>query len=135
LGRARERLVVRDQRLQSLEPGSDDDVPFSVERGIVPIPRGDAAKGEDVYGVACAYCHGAAHTGVGRLGVAVSILPEDTNLEHMALSLRLQRIVFIEKVRHGSFLGYGGDMPPFSLEQLSDEELSNLLEFLAITGE
>ena len=33
-------------------------------------------------------------------------------------------------VRHGGFLGYGGEMPPFSVEKLSDAELADLIEYL-----
>jgi len=62
-------------------------------------------------------------------------LPEDTLAEHAGYSLRSQRLVFIEKIRHGLFLGYGGDMPPFSKEQLSDAEISDVLEALGVFGE
>ena len=55
--------------------------------------------------------------------------------EALGYSERLIRLVFIEKVRHGPFLGYGGTMPPFSMETLSDEGLADLLEALAVTGE
>jgi thiosulfate dehydrogenase len=41
-------------------------------------------------------------------------------------------LVFIEKVRHGGFLGYGGLMPPFSLEAMTDAELGALLSFLGL---
>jgi thiosulfate dehydrogenase len=40
--------------------------------------------------------------------------------------------VFVEKTRHGGFLGYGGTMPPFSLNVLSDEDLADLLTFLRL---
>jgi thiosulfate dehydrogenase len=43
--------------------------------------------------------------------------------------------VFIEKVRHGGFLGYGGDMPPYSLEVLPDATVSDLLEALGVLGQ
>ncbi|HEX2730044.1 MAG TPA: c-type cytochrome [Polyangiaceae bacterium] len=121
--------------LASLRPVTTTAVPFTVVRDIQPLERGDASRGEPLYTVACSYCHGLAHTGVGRLRDSVSLLPEQTNMEHASLSKRLQRIVFIEKVRHGSFLGYGGDMPPFSEEVLNDSELADVLEYLAVTGE
>jgi thiosulfate dehydrogenase len=124
-----------DAYLESLEPGPTEDVAFSVVRRIEPIARGDAERGEELYATSCGYCHGAAHTGAGRLSERVTILPEETNAEHAELSLRVQRIVFIEKVRHGAFLGYGGDMPPFSLEVLSDAELADILEFMGVLGE
>jgi thiosulfate dehydrogenase len=121
--------------LSSLEPGSAKAAPFSVVRDILPLERGDAARGEGLYAIACGYCHGSAHTGNGRLSDNTPILPEDTNAEHADLSPRLQRLVFIEKVRHGAFLGYGGDMPPLSLEVLSDAELADVLEYMQVVGE
>ena len=39
-------------------------------------------------------------------------------------------LVVIEKVRHGRFFDIGGVMPPFSLESLSNAQLSDLLAFL-----
>jgi len=43
--------------------------------------------------------------------------------------------VFTEKIRHGLFLGYGGVMPPFSREVLSDQDVSDLLEALGVIAE
>ena len=75
------------------------------------------------------------HTGAGQLSASIPILPDDTLAAHPppTYSPRLQRLVFIEKTRHGLFLGYGGDMPPFSLETLPDASLSDILEALAGT--
>jgi thiosulfate dehydrogenase len=47
----------------------------------------------------------------------------------------VQRLIFIEKIRHGRFLGYGGEMPPFSSELLSDADVADVLEYLSILGE
>lgn len=121
--------------LTSLEPGTAKAAPFTVVRDILPIERGQAESGEGLYAIACGYCHGSIHTGAGRSSDSTPILPEDTIAEHPSLSPRLQRLVFIEKVRHGAFLGYGGDMPPFSLEVLSDAELSDVLEYMSVLGE
>jgi thiosulfate dehydrogenase len=123
--------------LLSLEPGDAGPIPFTVQRTIVDLPRGSAEAGADLYDAACGSCHGAMHTGEGRLSAHVPILPEDSVAEHLALgySERLIRLVFIEKVRHGPFLGYGGDMPPLSLEVLNDEGLGDILEALGVTGE
>ena len=44
---------------------------------------GDAARGAGLYARACAYCHGAARTGAGRVGGAV-VLPDETEREHNA---------------------------------------------------
>lgn len=121
--------------LKSLEPGDSSAVPFTVVRDIVPIERGDSTRGLGLYPDACGYCHGAMHTGVGRLSDRVPVLPEDTIAEHFDYTPRVLRLVFIEKVRHGLFLGYGGDMPPFSTEALPDSDLADILEALGIYGE
>jgi len=123
--------------LLSLEPGDPGPIPFTVQRTIVDIPRGSVEPGRSLYDEACAGCHGAPHSGDGRLSDRVPVLPEDSVASHLALgySYRLIRLVFIEKVRHGPFLGYGGDMPPLSLEVLNDEGLGDILEALGVTGE
>jgi len=141
---ARDPLAVDDPQadalyayLESLEPGDPQPIPFSVVRDIADIPRGDAARGQQVFERACATCHGTMHEGVGRLGLRVPVLPEQTLEAHPAptYSPRVQRLVFIEKTRHGAFLGYGGYMPPFSTEVLPDAVLSDLLEGLGVLGE
>lgn len=123
--------------LVSLEPGDASEQPFSVVREIADVPRGDARHGYVVYAQACEQCHGSMHDGDGRLGDIVPVLPEDTLAVHAppAYSPRTQRLVFIEKTRHGVFLNYGGEMPPFSLEVLPDGDLSDLLEALGVFGE
>jgi len=121
--------------LASLQPLAPDAVPFTVVRDIEPLPRGDARGGQNVFNEACLYCHGLMHSGSGRLDERVPTLPEDTLAEHSEFSARVQRLIFIEKTRHGLFLGYGGDMPPFSLEVLSDAQVSDLLEALGVLGE
>jgi len=123
--------------LASLEPGDAEPAPFTVVREIENVARGDAARGATTYAAACATCHGAMHTGSGQLSDRVPVLPEDTLLEHAApgYTPRTQRLVFIEKTRHGLFLDYGGDMPPFSLETLADAELADVLEALGVLGE
>lgn len=40
------------------------------------------------------------------------------------------RVTFVEKVRHGGFLGVFGSMPLYSTEAISDADLSALLTFL-----
>lgn len=121
--------------LVSLEPGDSRPAPFTIARAIQDAPRGDAAKGRRVYDQTCARCHGALHSGDGRLTARFPVLPEQVLAEHVEYTPLQQRLVFIEKVRHGGFLGYGGDMPPYSLEVLSDAELSDLLEAMAVVGD
>ena len=121
--------------LASLEPGDPNPSPFTIVTNIEPLPRGDQANGQWLYEQTCSYCHGALHSGAGRLSERMPILPEDTIAEHAEYTPRVQRLIFTEKVRHGLFLGYGGVMPPFSLELLSEPEMSDLLEGLGATGE
>jgi len=122
--------------LVSLEPGDPRTSPFTVVREIADLARGDAARGQQVFERACSACHGTMHEGLGRLGLRVPVLPEETLAAHPApdYSPRVQRLVFIEKTRHGAFLGYGGFMPPFSLEALPDSSVSDLLEALGVLG-
>ena len=121
--------------LVSLEPGDAREVPFTIVRAIADVPRGDANAGQRVYDQSCAHCHGAVHSGAGRLNARFPVLPEQVLAEHAEYTPAQQRLVFVEKVRHGGFLGYGGDMPPYSLEVLSDVELSDVLEAMAVVGE
>lgn len=120
--------------LSSLEPGDPASVPFTVAMGIDELPRGDAEAGAALYTKTCASCHGAMHTGLGRMGSRTPLLPEQTLIEHMNYDPRSQRLVFIEKIRHGGFFGYGGDMPPYSTELLDDRVVSDLLEAMGVLG-
>lgn len=129
--------------LVSLEPGNASAIPFTIVTTIDPLPRGETpaaisnaeSHGELLYAQTCMYCHGSMHDGLGRLSERVPILPEDTLAAHVQYSARVQRLIFTEKIRHGLFLGYGGLMPPFSDELLSDQDVSDLLEALGILGE
>jgi len=129
--------------LASLEPGDAEPIPFTVVANIDALPRGatpDAiataqAHGQELYALTCQYCHGSMHDGLGRLSSQVPLLPEQTIVEHAAYSARIQRLIFTEKIRHGLFLGYGGVMPPFSAELLSDQDVSDVLEALGVLGE
>ncbi|HET7544943.1 MAG TPA: c-type cytochrome [Polyangiaceae bacterium] len=131
--------------LASLEPGDSDPIPFTVVETIDPLPRGDSPEaiesaqshGQLLYSQTCLHCHGSMHEGVGRLSTRVPILPEETLAQHPPpqYTPRLQRLVFTEKIRHGLFLGYGGVMPPYSRELLSDEDVSDVLEALGVLGD
>lgn len=113
------------------DKGPTEAQPFEVVYRIVDLPRGDAANGARVWDAACKTCHGAAKTGEGRIGVA-SVVPADTIAEHSKDGPAIVRQVVIEKVRHGSYLGFPGVMPPFSKQALSDQEISDLLTFLGL---
>lgn len=121
--------------LQSLEPGDPEPAAFTVVRAIADVPRGDARRGAALYTEACGACHGGARSGAERLTDHAPILPGETVAAHSDYTPLELRLVFIEKTRHGVFLGYSGTMPPFSVETLSDDEVGDVLEFLGILGE
>ncbi len=131
--------------LASLEPGNSDPIPFTIVTTIDPLPRPDTEEaiataqnnGQWLYAQTCLYCHGTMHDGLGRLSTRIPILPEQTIAEHPppVYTPRLQRRIFTEKIRHGLFLGYGGVMPPFSTELLSDADVTDLLEALGVLGD
>jgi thiosulfate dehydrogenase len=101
---------------------------------------GERASGQRVWRRACQGCHGDVNTGAGRLACG-SVLPEEIMAAHRDDALpptisegraQYYRVLAIEKVRHGSFLGYAGRMPPFSTELLSDNELRDLLLYMGL---
>jgi thiosulfate dehydrogenase len=106
----------------------------SFPRTVRPLGEGDAGRAQAVWARACASCHGAVGSGAGRLGPLVTVLPGGTQTEHCDDALPASydnhttylRTVVVEKVRHGSFLGYAGSMPPFAVEALSDADLRDL---------
>jgi thiosulfate dehydrogenase len=117
--------------LESLSQTDDgaEAVPFTVPAVPAIPPSGSASAGELVYDRACKRCHGSMHTGDGRIGLVAPILPDQTLAEHPDPDYTdADRLfVFAQKTRHGSYYGYGGSMPPFSLEVLPDAELGDLL--------
>lgn len=118
--------------LDALSPdggAGGDAVPFTVVVTVGDLAAGDAARGASVYATTCAGCHGAIHTAQGRLVPRAPALPDETVAEHPPpeYDAAARRLVFVEKVRHGAFLGYGGQMPPHSREVLSDAALADLL--------
>lgn len=120
--------------LASLPPERAEPVPFTVPPvAVAPTGAHDAALGARVFARACATCHGAIHTGKDRLAPLAPKLPDETLKEHAASYPENERpLVFVEKTRHGPFFQYGGVMPPFSVETLSEEDLSNLLAYLGL---
>jgi thiosulfate dehydrogenase len=122
--------------LESLPSDAEDEAawPFTVVVNIDPIPNGDAGAGAKTYDAACRSCHGAAKTGEGRGVPRAPILPDDTLDQHPLGSYTeaQRRLVFVQKTRHGGFLGYGGQMPPFSKELLTDAEIGDVLAFLGL---
>ena len=105
-------------------------LPLTIVKNVTALSdlAGDAKSGEDVYRRACLTCHGAPHTGAGKLGPKVSTIPEDT----LAVFPTSARGVVVEKVRHGKFFNVGGLMPLYSEETLSDQELADVLAYLGL---
>ena len=96
----------------------------------VDLPLGNNTRGEAVYRQACEVCHGQVKTGHGRSSVLASILPNVADDYRTIFPGVAPNLVFIEKVRHGQFFRVGGNMPLFSEEILSNEDLSALLAYL-----
>jgi thiosulfate dehydrogenase len=120
--------------LLSITPdgSSDQPFPFTVVENVEDVPRGDAGRGEEVYQRACQRCHGDAFSADG------SILREKVNLPGVTEGYAADfpgvepSLVVIEKVRHGRFFDIGGEMPLFSQEAMSDDDLGALLAFLEL---
>jgi thiosulfate dehydrogenase len=108
-------------------------LPFTVVQVAKDVPGGDRGRGEQVYDGSCGSCHGAAHTGQGKLRQGIPLLPEES-VDYLnktyAFDKTQVRVTFVEKVRHGGFLGVFGNMPLYSLESMSDADLGALLTFL-----
>jgi thiosulfate dehydrogenase len=109
-------------------------VPFTVVGAVSEVGPGDPERGRQVYAASCFACHGARTTGISKQVIAAPTLPEDTLAAHPLgeYTEAERRLVFIEKIRHGGFLGYGGQMPPYSLEVLPDSELADLIAYLGL---
>jgi thiosulfate dehydrogenase len=122
--------------LESISPegASAEPAPFTVAFEVPLLPAGDATVGEAVFQRACKGCHGTLHQGEGRLVDFAPVLPEDALASHPIgeYTPTEQRQALAEKVRHGPFLGYGGIMPPFSTEVMSDDEIAGLLAFFGL---
>lgn len=93
---------------------------------LASLPKGTPSRGETTYQRACAYCHGEIHSGKGRLGTKISILPDETITNFGAQA----RAIVAEKVRHGKFFGVAGNMPLYCTEMLSDADLGDILSYL-----
>ena len=119
--------------LVSLSPRSTAPVqPFTLVRDIAEVPRGSKSRGAEVYRAACLECHGEKDTGAARLTPLAPVLPNVSQEYGQLFPNATPALVFIEKVRHGRFFGVGGNMPPYSLEALSDEDLGALLSYLGL---
>lgn len=120
--------------LESLPPSAPGAQPFTLPPVASDLPAGDKGRGAVVYDRACASCHGAPHTAENRLTSRAPKLPEESVAYFGSLGFDRTaiRTTFVEKVRHGPFLGLYGIMPPLSREALSDADLGALLAFLEL---
>ncbi len=116
--------------LASLGTAQSSTLPMTLVLATEEVARGDKARGAEVYQKACHSCHGDTKTGVGQNSVLASKLPNVAD-EYPALFPGIApSLVFIEKIRHGQFFKVGGNMPFFSKESLSDEDVGALLTYL-----
>lgn len=115
------------------EPADQEAAPLTIGDVTVPLV-GDASSGAETYQHACAGCHGARTSALGRTIGRAPTLPDATLAQHPLGEYTEEErlLVFVEKVRHGGFLGYGGQMPPLSVETLSDQELADVLAYLGL---
>jgi thiosulfate dehydrogenase len=121
--------------MQSLSPdASAPTLPLTVVQNIVNVPSGDATRGKQTWDESCGNCHGAPHTGAGRLSDQVSLVPDDSIQAHGVDPVTGARPVVIEKVRHGKFFNVGGNMPLFSVEAMPDPQLGDVLAYLEQFG-
>ncbi len=105
-------------------------LPMTLVLNPVDVPRKEGARGEAVYRAACHSCHGEKSTGQGQNSVLASKLPNVAQEYPELFPGVAPGLVFIEKIRHGQFFKVGGNMPFFSQEALSDEDVGALLSYL-----
>ena len=121
--------------LSSLPSTRPDALPLTIVRYAADLPAGDAARGRRVYDASCRACHGAAKSGDGALRRGSPVLPDqvvDELRARFGFGDQEIRVAFIEKVRHGPFLGLSGRMPPYAEETLSDADLAAILGYLGL---
>jgi thiosulfate dehydrogenase len=115
--------------LETLGTATSPAVPFTVPRSVpTMLPEGDPARGAAVYESACRTCHGSAFDGLGGLTEAPAI-PTETLIEHPENEAGG---IVVARIRHGGFFGIGGDMPPFSIERISDQDIADILELFEL---
>lgn len=114
----------------SISPeATSPEMPLTVVENVTTVARGDPRRGEDVFNASCRVCHGAPRTGIGRINELASIVP-DASIEFAVANDFDPELVIVEKIRHGQFFAVGGNMPMFTREALSDEDLGALMGFL-----
>jgi thiosulfate dehydrogenase len=119
--------------LASLPKTAPGALPFTVVPVAKDLPAGDRARGEQVYAGSCRTCHGDVHTGDGKVRDGIPVLPDESVhvlTDTFGFDQTQVRLTFVEKVRHGGFLGVYGNMAPYAVEVMSDADLAALLTFL-----
>jgi thiosulfate dehydrogenase len=89
-----------------------------------------ATTGADLFQRGCANCHGALHSGDGRLGPTVSLITDESISNHGTAPVTGARAITIEKIRHGKFFMVGGNMAPYGLEYLTDAQVGEILGYM-----
>lgn len=92
---------------------------FDLEGEIPAPPEGDAVHGREVYTTNCAQCHGS--TGAGGVAGAGAWTPPVVGRDAVAIA---------EAIRVGPF-----EMPQFSEEQITDQEIGDIAAFLDVVAE
>lgn len=121
--------------LSSQPPAQPNALPMTVVKVAGDLPGGDAARGKFVFEASCQTCHGEVRTGVGKLRSVIPALPEEAAsvfVEKYGFTKEQVRVTFVEKVRHGAFLGVYGSMPFYPTESLSDADLAALLAYMGL---
>lgn len=135
-GSTAETLLIGDERglellayLDTLDNGVSEPVAFTVSATLdEDLPAGDASRGETLFAKTCHTCHGDPETGAGAIADFAPIIPTETIMEHADFA----RTITIAKIRHGGFYGIGGNMPPFSTEVLSAQNVADILSYLTL---
>lgn len=116
--------------LVSISPeATSAEMPLNVVENVTTVPRGDPRRGAAVYDASCRVCHGEPRTGIGRIDELASIIP-NASIEFAEANDFDPELVIVEKIRHGQFFAVGGNMPMFTREALSDDDLSALMGYL-----
>jgi len=111
-------------------PGPPTAVPFTVIHAAPDLPAGNSDRGQHAFKLACTPCHGDVHTGHARIADYIPALPDQFDTQHATITLPDRRLIVLRKIREGGFTEVGGNMPPFSKETLSDDDVAGILSFL-----
>jgi ubiquinol-cytochrome c reductase cytochrome c subunit len=114
--RARNVLYDDDQRRALVTYLADQ---FALDGEVTEPPQGEASRGREIYATNCAQCHGS--TGAGGVAGAGAWTPPVIDRDATAIA---------EAIRVGPF-----EMPQFGPEQISDQEVGDVVSFLHFVAE